>query len=403
MPWIVRWLLGHCQNVSKEIGRFNLLGRALFRESALTAIFIAGVLLFLIIFAGLTEALAQAALGKQTGELALKIFSLEIIRTTDTLLPLALFLGVLLTMSRWYRDSEVTALEACGVSLFSLWLSLLVLASVFAVVVSYLTFYLSPLAASQVDVVKTEARSTGSAMVGVRAGIFYRGFNSSVYYVEGLDQLENSDEKQFSGVFARAGLVPGELDAVGGKSGIVTATTGRRSIDVKTGAKLLILENGHYYETIPGQKKMRIFAFEQYSASLTKAPARVSGGVDAIPTAALFASDQPAHIAELHWRLARPIALYLLVSLAMVLAYTNPRQSRFGNMFFALLIFFLYSNLLGVFVGMLSSGKVPGYIGLWPIHGMFAVFAVYAYSRRQNHLPLFVLPRHSISRLLKTH
>jgi lipopolysaccharide export system permease protein len=382
----------------------------------------------LIIFAGLTEALAQAALGKQTGELALKIFSLEIIRTTDTLLPLALFLGVLLTMSRWYRDSEVTALEACGVSLFSLWLSLLVLASVFAVVVSYLTFYLSPLAAGQVDVVKTEARSTGSAMVGVRAGIFYRGFNNSVYYVESLEKAKETDEKQFSGVFARAGLVPGELDTAGGKSGtattgrrsidtkteaklhaargksgIVTATTGRRSIDAKTGAKLLILDNGHYYETIPGQKKMRIFAFEQYSASLTKAPARVSGGVDAIPTIELFKSDKPEHIAELHWRMARPIALYLLVSLAMVLAYTNPRQSRFGNMFLALLVFFLYSNLLGVFVGMLSSGKVPGYIGLWPIHGMFAVFAVYAYSRRQNHLPLFVLPRHSISRLLKTH
>lgn len=379
-----------------------MLGRALFRESALAAIFIAGVLLFLIVFAGLTEALAQAALGKQTGMLVLKILVLEIIRTTDTLLPLALFLGVLLTMSRWYRDSEVTALEACGVSLFSLWLSLLALASVFAVVVSYLSFYLSPLAAAQVDVIKAEARSSGLVMAGVRAGVFYHGFNDSVYYVESLEKAEESDEKHFSGVFARAGLIPGEKDASGGKSGIVTAATGRRSIDAKTGAKLLILENGHYYEVIPGQKTMRVFAFEQYSASLTKAPARVSGGADALPISELFKSDQPAQIAELHWRLARPIALYLLVSLAMVLAYTNPRQSRFGSMFLALLVFFLYSNLLGLFAGMLGSGKIPGYIGLWPVHGLFAIFAVYAFSRRQNHLPLFCLPRISIPRLLAT-
>ena len=144
-----------------------MLGRALFRESALTTIFIAGVLLFMIIFAGLTEALGQAALGKQTGELALQIFGLEIIRTTDTLLPLSLFLGVLLTMSRWYRDSEVTALEACGLSLFNLWLALLVLASVFAVVVSFLSFYFSPMAARLVDIVKTEARSSGAAVVGL--------------------------------------------------------------------------------------------------------------------------------------------------------------------------------------------------------------------------------------------
>ena len=60
-------------------------------------------------------------------------------------------------------------------------------------------------------------------------------------------------------------------------------------------------------------------------------------------------------------------------------------------MFLALLVFFLYSNLLGVFAGMLNSGKIPGYIGLWPVHGIFALFATYAFWRRQNHLPLFSL------------
>ena len=368
-----------------------MLGRALFRESALTTIFIASVLLFMIIFAGLTEALGQAALGKQTGALALRILGLEIIRTTDTLLPLSLFLGVLLTMSRWYRDSEVTALEACGLSLFNLWLALLVLASVFAVVVSFLSFYFSPMAARLVDIVKTEARSSGAAVVGLRAGIFHRGFNNSVYYVEGLNKSADSEEKQFSGVFARAGLAQSQSGAEGGKSGIVVAETGRRSVDNNTGANVLILENGQYYEGTPGQRTMRVYTFDQYSATLTKAPARVSSGVDAIATVKLFGLNKPAHIAEWHWRLARPIALYLLVTLAMVLAYTNPRQSRFGSMFLALLVFFLYSNLLGVVAGMLNSGKIPGYIGLWPVHGIFAIFAAYAFWRRQNHLPLFSL------------
>ncbi len=368
-----------------------MLGRALFRESALTTIFIAGVLLFMIIFAGLTEALGQAALGKQTGELALKIFGLEIIRTTDTLLPLSLFLGVLLTMSRWYRDSEVTALEACGLSLFNLWLALLVLASVFAVVVSFLSFYFSPMAARLVDIVKTEARSSGAIVVGLRAGIFHTGSNNSVYYVEGLKKPANSEEKQFSGVFARAGIGSGQLVVEGGKSGIVVAETGRRGVDGNTGANVLILENGHYYEGTPGQKAMRVFAFDEYSAALTKAPARISSGVDAVPTDKLFSINKPAYVAEWHWRLARPIALYLLVTLAMVLAYTNPRQSRFGSMFLALLVFFLYSNLLGVFAGMLNSGKIPGYFGLWPVHGIFSIFAAYAFWRRQHHLPLFSL------------
>jgi len=373
-----------------------LLGRALFRESALTAISIAGVLLFLIIFAGLTEALAQAALGKQTGELALKVFSLEIVRTTDTLLPLALFLGVLLTMSRWYRDSEITALEACGISLFRLWLSLMALAGVFAVIVSYLSFYLSPLAAGQVDVIKSGASSSGAAMVGIRAGIFYHGLNSAIYYVESLDKDEKSQDKHFSGVFARAGLVPGEKDAAGGKSGIVAAKTGRRSID-EDGTKMLVLENGHYYEAVPGQKTMRVFSFDEYSASLSEAPTSISGGIDAVPMSVLYKQKTLAASAEWHWRLARPIALFLLVSLAMVLAYTNPRQSRFGSMFLALLVFFLYSNLLGLFAGMIGSGKLPSYIGLWPVHGVFSVFAFYAFLRRQKHLPLFDLSLFSVA------
>ena len=91
---------------------------------------------------------------------------------------------------------------------------------------------------------------------------------------------------------------------------------------------------------------------------------------------------------QVHWRIARPIAVMILAVIAMVLAHTDPRRGRFTNLFIAIFVFFLYSNLLGVGTDMLNRSRIPMALGLWWVHIGFLLLAIYMFWRRNNNLPL---------------
>ena len=45
-------------------------------------------------------------------------------------------------------------------------------------------------------------------------------------------------------------------------------------------------------------------------------------------------------------------------------------------------IYFLYSNILGFAHALLKSGKLPVFVGMWWVHAIFLVFALYMLQRR---------------------
>ena len=51
-------------------------------------------------------------------------------------------------------------------------------------------------------------------------------------------------------------------------------------------------------------------------------------------------------MAELQWRISTPILALVLMVLAVPLARLRPRQGRFGRIGIAILVYFLYSQLL---------------------------------------------------------
>lgn len=378
-----------------------IMTRALVREVLGMALAIMTVLFLLMLFVGITQALGQAALGGKTSSVVLKLFTLETIRALDTLLPLAVFLAVLLTVSRWYRDNEMTVLAACGISPMTLWWPLMGVAAGCAVIVGLASLYFSPLAAGQIERVKQQAAS--DLGIGVlKTGVFTPTQDGNgVIYIEARDEAHGTLKNIFIAEVPQerlnrdnnskrpAGRQPGEVAS----QRIIFAKSGTQSQDVATREVRIELEQGHFYEGQPGQLDFHVVQFGRYLATLwAKVAAAPRTNIEAMSSAALWQTQNPREAAEWHWRLARPIAVFILVSVALVLAYTDPRRGRLAGLFVAILVFFLYSNVLGVAAGMIRSARVPASLGLWWVHAGFLAAAFYGLRRRVLGRPLIIWP-----------
>jgi lipopolysaccharide export system permease protein len=67
---------------------------------------------------------------------------------------------------------------------------------------------------------------------------------------------------------------------------------------------------------------------------------------------------------------------------AIPISFVNPRSGRSWNLLIAVLSFVLYNNLLSIFQAWTAQGKIPGWLGLWPVHGaMVAVLLVLFYRQ----------------------
>jgi lipopolysaccharide export system permease protein len=90
----------------------------------------------------------------------------------------------------------------------------------------------------------------------------------------------------------------------------------------------------------------------------------------------LFDSSEPAERAELHSRIAMPLMCAVLALLAVPLARLRPRQGRYARVWVAVVIFFLYVNLISVGKVWIARGSVPEFLGLWWTHAAVVLIAL---------------------------
>jgi len=371
----------------------QIINRALLRELTTTTLAVAFIFVALFMVVSLVKILAKAAAGSFPAKFIFTMLGLQTVEILSLMLPLAFYIGLLITLGRWYQDNEMTVLAACGVGLTQLLRPVLLIAAGFAVVVTMLAFYLAPIATRLVAQIKQDDSSRYEA-AAIIPGVF--------------NEIQSGDKVREGGVYYVENIGPGgEMQKVFvatrrlGRQGVVVAKTGREMTDVASGDRFLVLDNGVRYDGAPGQGDYRMIVFERYTIRVElPAPVLRHTSYHAMSTWQLFAErnraasaeQHRAASAELHWRLSKPVALLLLTLFALVFAYTQPRRGRYASLFVAIVAYFVYSNLLGVADAMLKRGRVPEELGLWWVHGLFLMLGVYFFWRRANNLPLLPVP-----------
>ena len=358
-----------------------IIDRALMRETFQSSIAVTLIFLVLFLVISLVNGLAKAAVGDVPVAILFTLLALETVKTLALMLPLSVFIGILLAFGRWYRDNEMTVLSACGLGILHFLRPVALLAAGFALVAGFFSFYLEPLASGLIH----KAQSSGSShyqVSGIIPGTFNQVKGGGFFYVGSVNRAESS----LSDIFVNNEQL--------GKQGVLVAKTGHYYTDRKTGDQYLVLDNGTRYEGLPGRADYRILQFQTYIVRIVPRVAPpLPTQIDAMSLGQLLHSRSRSAVSELHWRIAKPVTLFILAFIAVAFAYTNPRRGRYAGLFSAILVYFVYANLLAVGDVLIKSGRVSAAVGLWWVHGIFIVLAVYLLMRRAGNRTLLPYPR----------
>jgi len=344
--------------------------RSLVREFSLIAIAVVGILLAIMLTRLLILMLGRAASGEVLPEAVLGLIAFGILNYLPVLLGIAVFVAVLLALTRSYRDSEMTVWFASGLSIAAWVKPVLQFALPVAAVCALLSLVLSPWSQAQ-SVVYQKLLESRDEVSSVPPGVFYESRSSDrVLFFDKLS--EGSDV--FNNVFVQS--------VQDGRVGVVVAQRGYMET-AENGDRFAVLVNGRRYEGTPGTLDYRTVDFDKYYIRLEPREAKPGTPTSkGMSTLDLWAEHKPDQIAELHWRIALPMAVLIMALCAVPLSFVNPRSGRSWNLFLAVLAYALYNNLLSIFQAWTAQGKIPGWLGLWPVHGaMLLIVALLFYKQ----------------------
>lgn len=339
----------------------SIVFRYLSRQAMVSMLAVSTVLLLVFMSGRFIKYLASAAAGELSGDVLFQIMAYRFPGFLELILPLGFFIGILLAYGRMYLESEMTVLFACGVSDRQVLMMTLTASLLVTLVVASMSLYVSPWGMQKVeDIFNQQRQATEFEMLA--PGRFQDlASGGRVTYTEGL----SDDRRELQGVFI-AELREGERGLT-----IITAESGVQRVTGEDSERFLVLENGARFHGVPGQLDYQVTEFGAYGLKIEGADARDREIEEATSTAALFASDDPEDRAVLHWRISLPLIVPIVTLLAVRLSRVNPRQGRFFHLLPAMLVYITYLGLLIVARDALADEKVPEWVGMFWVHGIF--------------------------------
>ncbi|AKO63955.1 permease [Methylophilales bacterium MBRSG12] len=352
----------------------NKLKNELFYNSLSTILILSGIVVAqrgVVVFR-----LASKGIIPNDSILTILVFSL--LKYLPILLTLTLFLTILLTLSRWFRDSEMMIWFSSGLGLTSFIRPILFFSLPIILLIGFLSLYLSPWATQKSEEYKAGLKNRDE-LATISPGSFKESKSKDrVFYVEGFGDLGSKVKNVF---------VQSEQN---GKLGIIVSNEGSRVSTSTDKDEYIVLKKGKRYEVNHENNNFTEIKFDDYGFLVErKLPPIIDvNQVEAMPTALLLSTNSNREIAEFVWRVSLPISGIVLIILAIPLSFINPRTGRSVNIIIAIMIFAIYNNLMGVTQSYINLGKLNPYVGGAIVHALIISVASYLMLRRNLNLPL---------------
>ena len=355
--------------------------RSLVRELTATAIGLFLVLLAILFTNLVLRLLARAAGGAVAPEGILALLGFNALFYLNILLSVTVFLTVLLTLSRWYRDSEMIVWFTSGQSLTACLKPILLFAAPFFVAIVVLSLFLSPWAEQRRLEFERQLESRDEIAL-LTPGLFkeFRRANL-VVYLESINTFDGTIRNIF-------------LHSVEEGKDVTTVARSGSLQEAKNGDRFIVLDDGRRYEGKAGSTDYRIVEFERLGRRIEPAELRaLPVSAKAIPTPTLMFLDGRIERAELFWRLSVPISALMLVLLGIPASYVNPRMGRSFNLIASALLYMIYSNGLNIVQSFIAQGKLGFWIGLAIPHTVAAICVFLMFSHQLSLFGRLARPR----------
>jgi lipopolysaccharide export system permease protein len=330
--------------------------------------FATGLGLLVLIFIGFSAArqLSLAAEGQLDMLTAFKLIGLNTLITLEILLPSAFFFSVLSAIGRLYKDSEMNALYAAGVSRARILEAVFKLSLVIALLTGVLSLQGRPWAFRTSYALEAAAAAQFDLKKMATGEFVNMGGSDYVFIAKDID-VELGLHR---GVFLQ------KNHQNGARSEIIVAESAALPTLNPGQAMQAKFYNGYNYLLDNRKRQDLTLSFKELEVRLPNEEARERYRRKAETTVNLAASDEPKDIAEYQWRVTTPLATVLLGLMAVPLARSAPRESRFRNFLIALLVYITMFSLISILRTWVEQETLGALPGLWSAYVIQAALLV---------------------------
>jgi len=281
-----------------------------------------------------------------------------------TMLALSLFVSVVATLSRMYRESEMAIWFSSGVGLTRFVQPVLRVSWPVLLVIGLLALFVWPWQ-NQRSVELKERFERRSDLSRVTPGQFQTSSDGTrVFFIE-RDAVDKSTGRN---VFILSSLPDAES--------VTSARSGH--IEMDGDDRYLILTRGHRNDENLRTNEKTLARFEGYRV---QAGEKVLSSMGNLPpkarsTLELLLDPTPKNQGQLAWRLGLLLGAANLTLLGIGLSASNPRRASNWNLLLALLAFVIYYNIINLTEAWVAGGKSGMGIALVVAHGGAFLIAV---------------------------
>jgi len=322
------------------------------------------VILTIVLTMFLIRTLGKAAGGEIAPQEVVLFLGYTALGHLPTMLALSLFVAVVATLSRMYRESEMAIWFASGVGLTRFVAPVLRVSWPVLLVIGVLALFVWPWQNQRSAELK-ERFERRSDLSRVTAGQFNTSSDGTrVFFIE----RDATDASTGRNVFILSSLPESES--------VTSARSGH--IEMSGDDRYLVLSRGQRNDENQKTGEKTLARFEGYRV---QAGEKVLSSVDNLPPKArssleLMYEPTPRHQGQLAWRLGLLLGAANLTLLGIGLSASNPRRASNWNLLFALLAFVIYYNVINLTEAWIAGGKASMGSALIVAHGGAFLIAV---------------------------
>jgi lipopolysaccharide export system permease protein len=330
------------------------------------------VILTIMLTSTLIRTLGQAAGGNVSPQDVVLLMGYATIAHLATMLILSLFIAVVLTLSRFYRESEMTIWFASGVPLSRFVRPVLRMAWPVLLAVIVLELVVWPWGNQNSAELRDRYQKRGD-LSRVAPGQFQTSRDGSrVFFIE----RDGDNAATGRNVF----ILANQND----RESVTTSARGR--LEMEGDDRFLVLDHGQRNESQTKTGEKSLARFEQYKVMTDP---QVLANANQLPPKAMATLDllrlpTPKNQGELAWRFGMILAGFNMALLGVGLSASNPRRASNWNLLFALLAFVIYFNLINLSQSWVGNGRTDLGRGLMVVHGSALLLALAVIWLRDN-------------------
>lgn len=312
-------------------------------------------------------------------------------------IPMAFLLALLLAFGRLSADSEVTAMKACGMGLYTLLPPVLSCALLAWLATTFITVYALPWGNTSFKQLLLEVVET-RATLNLKERVFNDDFPGLVLYVDRYQ----SDRGTMSGILIQDERNPKEPSTIFAGEGMIVREPGTKTLR-------LSLKNGGIHQSL-GTAGYRLLEFQDYQVTINLALAAkevIKNERDmtfadlrqALRTHKVDDRERRKVQIEFHSRLALPLACFAFALVGVPLGIQNQRSGKAAGFSISIGVILAYYVVLSAGETLGQKGIVHPAVAVWTPDIAFLLLGVYLFRKAasESSIPLIEFARELVA------